>query len=291
MSLYRRLVERSYRHPALIVCLEGWIDAGIGASGAASAILGSRATEVIVRWDADELIDHRARRPVLHIVDGVATSLNWPEIELRGAVDDTGRDLLILVGPEPDMRWHAFCASVVTLAQEFDVRMVIGLGAFPAPVPHTRPMRLVATAPTPQLAAEVGFIGGSIDVPAGVQAALEHEFNRAGIPAVGLWARVPHYVVSMPYPAASAALVDGAAAVGGLTLTSRDLHDSAARARSRIDELIANSDEHKAMVAQLESQVDRETAEGAGEFDPATLPSGDEIAAELERFLRGDGAL
>ncbi len=291
MSLYRRLVERSYRHPALIMCLEGWIDAGIGASTAVNTIVGSRATEVIVRWDADELIDHRARRPVLHIVDGVATSLNWPEIELRGAVDDTGRDLLMLVGPEPDMRWHGFCASVVSLAQQLDVRMVIGLGAFPAPVPHTRPMRLVATAPTPQLAAEVGFIGGSIDVPAGVQAALEHEFNRAGIPAVGLWARVPHYVVSMPYPAASAALVDGAAAVGGLTLTSRDLHDSAARARSRIDELIANSDEHRAMVAQLESQVDRESADGAGEFGPATLPSGDEIAAELERFLRGDGAL
>jgi len=120
-----------------------------------------------------------------------------------------------------------------------------------------------------------------------VQAALEHELNRAGIPAVGLWARVPHYVVSMPYPGASAALVDGLGAVAGLSLQSRELHDAAARTAARIDELIAASDEHRTMVRQLESQADQEMR--ASEIDPSRLPSGDELAAELERFLRGEG--
>lgn len=291
MPLYTRLIERSYRQPVLVMCLEGWIDAGLGAGAAMASLLAGRATERVAVWDADELIDHRARRPVLHLTDGVATGIAWPEIELRAGVDDAGREVLALVGPEPDMRWHAFAASVVELTRHLGVRLAVGLGAFPSPVPHTRPVRLVATAPTPELVAEVGTVRGSIDVPAGIQAVLEEQLNAGGIPAVGLWARVPHYVVSMPYPAASAALVDGLAAIGGLNLPSRDLNDSAAKARARIDELIANSDEHKAMVAQLETQLDREAeAEGSG-LGAGPLPSGDEIAAELERFLRGDGAL
>jgi hypothetical protein len=289
MELYSQLVERSYTHPVLVMCLEGWIDAGLGGAAALAAVVGGRATERVVVWDADEVIDHRARRPVLHIADGVATGITWPELELRATVDDLGRDVLVLMGPEPDMRWHAFSRSVVELATAFGVRQAIGLGAFPAPVPHTRPVRLVATAPTSASAADVGYVAGKIDVPAGVQAVLEHDLNRAGIPAIGLWARVPHYVVSMPYPGASAALVDGLAAVGGLTLPSHELHEAAARATTRIDELIAASDEHKAMVKQLEAQVDQEAR--VSDLDPAALPSGDELAAELERFLRGDGAI
>ena len=289
MELYSRLVERSYTHPILVMCLEGWIDAGLGGAAALAAVVGGRATERVVVWDADEVIDHRARRPVLHIADGVATGITWPELELRATVDDVGRDVLVLMGPEPDMRWHAFSRSVVELATAFGVRKAVGLGAFPAPVPHTRPVRLVATAPTSASAADVGYVAGKIDVPAGVQAVLEHDLNLAGIPAIGLWARVPHYVVSMPYPGASAALVDGLAAIGGLTLPSHELHEAAARATTRINELIAASDEHRAMVKQLETQVDQEAR--AHELDPTTLPSGDELAAELERFLRGDGAI
>jgi hypothetical protein len=287
MALYSRLVERTYSRPVLVMCLEGWIDAGLGAAAALATAISARESERVVVWDADELIDHRARRPVLHLADGVATGITWPEIELRAAADDAGQDFLVLMGPEPDMRWHAFCRSVVELASALDVRMAVGLGAFPAPVPHTRPVRLVATAPTSALASEVGYVQGSIDVPAGVQAALEHELNRAGIPAIGLWARVPHYVVSMPYPGASAALVDGLATVAGLSLRSNDLHEAAGRTHARIDELIAASEDHRTMVSQLEAQADQEAR--AHEFDPSSLPSGDEIAAELERFLRGEG--
>jgi predicted ATP-grasp superfamily ATP-dependent carboligase len=287
MALYSRLLDRSFSDPVLVMCLEGWIDAGLGAAAALAAVIGGRESERVVVWDADEVLDHRARRPVLHLTDGVSTGITWPEIELRAIHDDDGRDVLVLMGPEPDMRWHAFCRSVVELASELGVRMAVGIGAFPAPVPHTRPIRLVSTAPTASLAAEIGYVPGTIDVPAGVQAALEHELNRAGIPAVGLWARVPHYVVSMPYPGASAALVDGLGAVAGLSLPSRELHEAALRTGARIDELIAASDEHRTMVRQLETQADQEAR--ASEIDPSRLPSGDELAAELERFLRGEG--
>jgi predicted ATP-grasp superfamily ATP-dependent carboligase len=287
MALYSRLLDRSFSDPVLVMCLEGWIDAGLGAAAALATVIGGRESERVVVWDADEVLDHRARRPVLHLTDGVSTGISWPEIELRAIHDDDGRDVLVLMGPEPDMRWHAFCRSVVELASELGVRMAVGIGAFPPPVAHNRPIRLVSTAPTASLAAEIGYVPGTIDVPAGVQAALEHELNRAGIPAVGLWARVPHYVVSMPYPGASAALVDGLGAVAGLSLPSRELHEAALRTGARIDELIAASDEHRTMVRQLETQADQEAR--ASEIDPSRLPSGDELAAELERFLRGEG--
>jgi len=287
--LYSRLVERQFSEPVMVMCLEGWIDAGLGAAAALAAVVNGRDSERIAVWDADEVIDHRARRPVLHLTDGVATGITWPEIELRATTDDAGHEFLVLMGPEPDMRWHAFCRTVVELASGYGVRMAVGLGAFPAPVPHTRPVRLVSTAPTASLAGDVGYVQGKIDVPAGVQAALEHELNRAGIPALGLWARVPHYVVSMPYPGASAALVDGLNAVAGLTIGNQDLRDAAERAGARIDELIAASEEHKAMVSQLEAQADAEAR--SLQLDSARLPSGDELAAELERFLRGEGGL
>ena len=289
MDLYRPILERRYDQPVLVLSLEGWIDAGLGAAAAMASIVASHHTERVGVWDADELIDHRARRPLLHLENGVSTGITWQEIELRATSDQEGRPMLLLVGPEPDIRWHAFCASVVEVAQLHGVRLVVGLGAFPSPVPHTRPVRLVSTAPSEEVASEVGFVPGSIDVPAGIQAVLEEALNAAGIPSVGLWARVPHYVVSMPYPAASAALIEGLASVGSLSLSSKELNESAVRARARIDELIANSDEHRAMVAQLESQLDRETEISSTGLGTGPLPSGDEIAAELERFLRGDG--
>ena len=129
-----------------------------------------------------------------------------------------GRTVLILTGPEPDMRWHQFIAEVVQLASRLEAKLVVGLGAFPAPVPHTRPVRLVGTSTEAELAGQIGYLPAAIDVPSGVQGALEFAFGEAKIPAVGLWARVPHYVSAMPYPAAAAALLDGLARVADLEL-------------------------------------------------------------------------
>lgn len=287
MTLYRLLAEPVVESAVLVLALEGWIDAGLGAAAAGAALLEQVATEVVAAFDADELIDHRARRPVMRIRDGVNTGLTWPEIQLRYGLDREGHEVLVLNGPEPDMRWHRFATDVVDLARRFNVRLVVGLGAFPGPAAHTRPVRLVSTATTGELANKVGFLPGVLDVPSGIHAALERAFADAepSIPAVGMWARVPHYVAAMPYPAASACLLDGLREVADIAVRSEDLRAAAALTNERIDALIANSDEHRAMVAQLERQEDEAADEAAARLDLANLPTGDEIAAELQRYL------
>jgi len=287
MSLYERHLGRTLDRPLLVVALEGWVDAGLGADGAITALLSASPTELVATFDGESLIDQRARRPVVHISHGINEGLTWPVIQLRVGPDLAGAQVCYLVGPEPDFRWPAFVASVVTLAEELGVRMVVGLGAFPAPAPHTRPVRLAATAPeaSADLVARVGVVQGEIDVPSGVWGALELAFGDAGVPTVGLWARVPHYVSGLAFPSASAALLDGLGAIGDLSLDSSALHTAADASLRQVDDLIAKSAEHTAMVRQLERSVD--SAEG-NPLDLGQIPTGDELAAELERYLRGE---
>ena len=279
------------RHPVLILVMEGWIDAGLGAAGALSTLLQGMPTEIFATFDSDALIDQRARRPMLRIVSGVNTSLNWPELTLRLG-ENEGRSVIVMSGPEPDMRWKQFTREVVSVTRRLGVEMVVGLGAFPAPVPHTRPVRMVATATTQELADRIGYLPATIEVPAGIQASLERAFAEANMPAVGIWARVPHYAAGMPYPAASDALLNKLHELTGVVVDTTELKSTATNALGQLDQLISGSPEHSAMVRQLERQEDDEAiANAGGDFNLSnltTLPSGDEIAAELERFLRGD---
>ncbi|MBV9660457.1 MAG: PAC2 family protein [Acidimicrobiales bacterium] len=273
--------------PVMVMCLEGWIDAGSAATNAVGHLLAAMPHDLVASFDSDELIDYRARRPILRIVNGVHKELRWAQIRLHSATNRTGRTVLVLNGPEPDMRWHRFTSEVIGLASRLGVELVVGLGGFPAPVPHTRPVRLVGTSTDAELAARVGYLPASIDVPSGVQGALEMAFGQAGIPAVGLWARVPHYVAAMPYPAASAALLEGLARMAEIEIDVSALLGAAATTGQQIAQLIAASEEHTAMVRQLEVQHDSEQpAEPLSSL--GDLPSGDELAAELERFLRGE---
>ncbi len=274
------------RHPVLILAMEGWIDAGLGAAGALSTLLAGMKTEIFATFDSDELIDQRARRPVLRVVNGLNTSLTWPEITLRLG-ENGDRSVIVLSGPEPDMRWKQFTRGVVSAAGRLGIELVVGLGAFPAPVPHTRPVRLVATATTQELADLVGYLPASFDVPAGIQASLERAFAEAGVPAVGIWARVPHYAAGMPFPSASEALLEKLAELTGVVVDASEAHTAAVNTLDQLDRLILSSSEHSAMVRQLEQQDDDETQSETA-FDLTDLPSGDEIAAELERYLRGD---
>jgi len=272
-------------HPVLVMCLEGWIDAGQAANTAMSALRRTMPNELLATFDSDELIDHRARRPLLRIVNGVDADLRWPELRLEAATNRTGRSVLLLSGPEPDMRWHQFTREVVDLATRLEVEMVVGLGAFPAPVPHTRRVRLAGTSTDAELAGRIGFIPATLDVPAGAQGALEYAFGAAGYPSLGLWARVPHYAAALPYPAAAAALLDELAQVASLEIDTKALHAAAAATATQIDALISGSEEHLELVRQLEHQDD---TEGMAATAFGDLPSGDELAAELERFLRGE---
>ena len=287
MSLYEVQPHPDLESPVLILGMEGWIDAGLGAGATIAHLLSAIPTEVVATFDGDELIDYRARRPTVRISDGVTLGLNWPEIQLRGGHDPAGKDVLVLVGPEPDTRWHAFVDAVVGLGTDLGVSLVVAVGAFPAPVPHTRPVRLAATASSRELAERVGVVPGTIEVPSGIHAALDAGFSAAGVEAMGLWARVPHYAAAMPYPAASAALIEGLASVTGLDISAEELRAAADVTAARIDQIIASSEEHGEMVRQLEANAEAE--EDAPPLDLTKLPSGDEIAAELERFLRGEG--
>jgi hypothetical protein len=287
VSLYERDLSIEVDAPVLILGLEGYIDAGLGGAAAVSTMLAQIPTAVIASFDNDALIDRRARRPVVRIVDGVIEGVQWPDVVLRHGVDVMGNHLLFLLGPEPDMQWRRFIAAMVELSTDLGVRMAVGLGAFPAPVPHTRAVPLSATATSAELAAQVGFLNRTIDVPGSLHTVLEGALGEAGIPSVGLWARVPHYAAAMPYPGASLALLEKLEAMTGVTIERTELVAATQATRERVDSLIANSDGHVALVRQLERQAD---IEARSPFGPGDLPSGDEIAAELERFLRGESS-
>ncbi len=287
-EIYDRIIflaDPVLNEPVLVIGLEGWIDAGLGASTAMSTLLATIPTEVLATFDTEYFIDQRARRPVVRIIDGVTTELTWPEIQLRYGRDGDGADVLFLVGPEPDFHWSDFVDVVTDSAGRFDVRLTVGLGSFPAPTPHTRPVRVIGTAPaqSAHLLSVVGTMAGEIEVPAGISAALELGFAEVDMDVITIWARVPHYVASMSYPQAAAALIDGLARISGLTLDASELRASADEVRQRVDDLITNNPDHGSMVEQLEQVADADE-----EHPIEELPSGDELAAELERFLRGE---
>ena len=289
-EIYDRIIflaDPDLNEPVLVIALEGWIDAGLGATTAITTLLSSLSTEVLATFDTEYFIDQRARRPMARIVDGVTTELTWPEIQLRYGSDGDGADVLFLVGPEPDFHWSDFIDVVTDAAGRFDVRLAVGLGAFPAPTPHTRPIRIIGTVPeaSRHLLTSIGSVTGEIEVPAGITAALELGFAEVDVDVITLWARVPHYVASMAYPQAAAALIDALASVAGLTLDAGVLRTAADEARRRVDDLLAGNADHHAMVERLEQVADHAEGTSLGE----ELPSGDELAAELERFLRDEG--
>jgi hypothetical protein len=289
--------EPTLESPVVVVMLTGWIDAGGAAQMAMAAIDEEWSTRTVVTFDSDTFIDYRARRPVMELRDGVNTNLAWPGIELKAGRDNEGRDVLLLTGHEPDSAWHRFVDVATGVCVDLGARMMIGLGAYPYAAPHTRPSRLSVSCSSPEVAAGLGYLKNSVDVPAGVQAALEQAFGARDVPAVGLWAQVPHYVSASAYPPASVALLAGLREVGGLHVEGAELRAEATRHQARLDELIAANDEHVTVLHQLEAAYDADTGlalpdggiSGPAPLTAGDLPSGDELAAELERFLREQG--
>ena len=269
--------------PVLVVHLEGWIDAGSGGIGAMNALLNTLDVVPVASFHVDYLLDQRARRPLVRVVDGVNTGLNWPRIQLAATKDRAGRDMLLLSGPEPDYQWRGFARDVRALATDLGVRLMVGLNSFASPIPHSRPVQLVASATSTELARQVGFFPGEQEVPAGMEGVLERTFAGAGVPAIGLWAPVPYYAGAMPYPAASLALLESLASVAGLDLDLDALREASETVRTRIDGLVAANPQFAELVERLEVQASAQPGVTGGFGD---LPTGDELAAEFERFLR-----
>jgi hypothetical protein len=270
--------------PLLVVMLAGWIDASNAAAAAMDALIDKTAATTIVEFDADTYIDYRARRPIMELRLGVNTRLNWVTPKLLLGRDRNNRDILLLTGAEPDANWQRFANDVTTLARSLGVRRMLGLGAYPVATPHTRHVKMSCTCPSPSIVATLPYIKSSLDAPAGVESVLEHALTAVDIDAIGLWAQVPHYVSSMPYPASTLALLNAVAEVGNVDIDVSELRDIVDVQRDRLDRLVNENSEHAAMLRQLEQAFD--AAQAADGTLANELPDGDQLAAELEQFLR-----
>ncbi len=276
MTLYKLARHDELVAPSMIVALDGWVDAGSAATTAAATL--AEGGRVVATFDADAIFDYRARRPTLEIVDGRPESLTWPELTLR-STRISERDLLVLTGAEPDYRWHELSADVADLAGQLGVTEWISLGAIPAAVPHTRPVPILGTASEPGLLRGGVQPGpqGTLTVPAAAISILDIAITKAGIPSVGYFAQIPHYI-SGPYPGASIELLLVLGRHLGLELDTGHLPEEARLMRVRLDAAAAREETTRTYVERLESMVDE-----------ARLPSGDDLITEIERFLRDGG--
>jgi len=277
VTLYRLAQRPELESPTAVVAFDGWVDAGSAATTAGSLL--GEGGEVVATFDNDLLFDYRSRRPVLEIVDGRPSELTWPEIALRRRRLGR-RDLLVLTGHEPDYRWRALAEDVVGLAKELGVVEWISLGAIPAAVPHTRAVPVLGTE------SRTGLLRGAVSpgpvgllrVPAALVSVLDMAIAATGIPALGYFAQIPHYVTG-PYPTAALALLeavgahlDGELELAPLRVESREL-------RARLDAAAAADENTRSYVARLEAMADEER-----------LPAGDDLISDIERFLRERGA-
>jgi proteasome assembly chaperone (PAC2) family protein len=265
------------RDPFLVVHLHGWTDAGLAGQTAAVFLRSRWNATVLGTFDADELIDYRARRPVVRLASGTIEQVTWSPTELLRATPAGGRDALLLLGPEPDFRWSGFCDEVVEVCRRLGVTEVFGLGAFPAPALHSDPVAVVGTSADSDLAARLETVPVIVELAAGIQTVIEERLHRAGIPATGLWARVPPYLAGGTHPPAALALVQ---TLGRLTGTGIDTTELEAAAKDHLEQ-VEQAIHERPQIAEFVDQIRGMVEQGADE----RIPSGDEIAAELERFL------
>ena len=276
MSLVRLVGQHDLVAPTVVVAFDAWVDAGSASSTAAEALVGGGA--VVAGFESDVLYDYRARRPTLDIVDGRPASLEWPALNLRHTRLGE-RDVLVLAGPEPDFRWRELAADLVGLARQLGVEQWISLGAIPAAVPHTRPVPVLGTESSPGLLRGGVSPGpaGLLRVPSAAVSVLDLAMAEAGIPSLGYFAQIPHYV-SGPYPAAAIELLRALGRHLDVVIHLGGLSDEAEQLRSRLDTATAVDEKTRTYVERLEGMVDE-----------SRLPAGDELISEIERFLRERG--
>jgi hypothetical protein len=263
------------RDAVLVASFDGWVDAAEAASRAVAQVAGDAAA-VVASFDPDAVFDYRSRRPVLDVQDGRLSDLNWPELTIRHARLDR-RDVLIFSGAEPDLRWAELAADAVELVRRLNVTEWVSLGAVPGAVAHTRPVPVMATASEDGLLDEPAGPEGLLRVPSAALSVLEMAVTEAGTPAVGFYAQVPPYA-SIGYAAASIALVQRLARHLGVTVDVEPLLDEQREQHARYDAAVAGDAMLRETVSRLES--------AAGDVESEQLPSGDDLAREIERFLR-----
>ncbi len=272
----------SLRRPVLLAAFEGWNDAGDAASSAVRYLRDRWQAEPFATIDPEDFFDFSSTRPHVRLNDDLVREISWPSNELSAtALPGTSRDVIVLLGTEPQLKWRTFTTELVAVATSLGVELVVTLGALLADVAHTRPVRVTGTAADNELVQRLGLTRSTYEGPTGIVGVLHEAFGRAEIPSASLWAAVPHYVAATPSPKASLALVERAARLLSTSLFTADLQVMAADYERQVSEVVDSDDDVAAYVRRLEDHADDPDEDGRLE-----LMSGDALADELERFLR-----
>lgn len=270
--------------PVLIAAFRGWNDAGDAATFAATHLGRIWNAERFASIDPEDFYDFQAVRPQVHLEEGVTRKITWPQNEFWSATpDNSARDVILLVGTEPSMKWRTFSDLVVEVAKNQDASLVITLGALLADVAHSRPVHITGTAVNAEIVQRLGLQRSRYEGPTGIVGVLHDRFGRSGIDSASLWAAVPHYLAVTPNPKAALALVQKASSLIQVQADIDDLERATVAYEKRVGEIVASDEDVQAYVRLLEERSDERTVE---EIDPSDLPSGDALAAELENFLR-----
>lgn len=271
------------QHTIVVAAFEGWNDAGDAASNAVEHLDTSWAATPIVEIDDESYYDYQVNRPIVRQVDGVTRELVWPSMRISHArPPGSDRDIVLMHGVEPNMRWRTFCAELLAILDKLDVDTVVILGALLADTPHTRPVPVSGTAYSPESAQRFGLEETRYEGPTGITGVFQDACVAAGIPAVTFWAAVPHYVSQPPNPKATVALLRRVEDVLDIAVPLGDLPAQAEEWEQTVSEMTAEDDEIAEYVASLEQRGDAEVDmhEAVGKVD------GDALAAEFERYLR-----
>lgn len=262
----------SLDRPVMVVALTGWIDAG--SAGEASARYLQENLEGSTEFARIELATHadlQATRPTIELADGVTREITWPAITFTAG--RAGGDVVVCYGPEPSLRWRVLASETVERARALDVRMLVTLGGMPAPLSHRRPIRVLATAGSRSLAQEIAPLRPDYTGPTGAQTAIQVAAGAAGIPAVGLWAQVPHYLSGTVSPVATRALLSRLRDVTGIDVDLVPLDREADNYQQQVEETVTARADLVELIERLDTQVE-------------DLPTGDELVSEIEEFLR-----
>lgn len=271
----------------MLLAFGGWNDAGEAATGAVQWLRDHLRAEPFVDIAGDAYYDFQQVRPIVTVTDGLVRDVSWPKVSLSATPPGTPA-LVLGHGFEPQYLWPNFCAALVAVATECGVGQVVFLGSLLADVPHTRVSPLVATASSDGVRIRMGIEGANYIGPTGIVGAAAKAFADAGFETVSVWASASHYVSAEMNPNAMLALLDKVGRVCGLDLDTSSLHATVDTWRAKVDEAMADHPDVAAYVRMLERRID-EGAEGPAQLTAEDLPSGDEIAAELQRFLRDQG--
>ncbi len=273
------------RAPAMVCAFQGWNDAGDAASSAVSFLASSLEARRFARIDSEEFYDFQTNRPNVQFNDENEREIVWPAVEVfEASAPRAPRDLVLVQGVEPSLRWRSFTRHIVDLAEALGVQVVVSLGALLGDVPHTRPVAMSGHATDPALMERLGMQGSTYEGPTGIVGVLHAACAQAGLPSASLWAGVPHYVAAAANPKAALALVRRVEGLIGVSVDVTELESAAADYERQVGLAVQSDPDIQAFVERLE-----QAAEGDDDVAPEDVPSGDAIAREFQRFLRQRG--